>query len=144
VFTEEKHLTSSILGKRKTITRRVPIKDKISLRKQNEGIVPNVVHSFDASNISLLIKELLKNKHNINILTIHDCFACSGNDVELMVFNVKLAFSILYSNKCFVNDYHNFIVDYIIKSGYTVVNNVVYLKSKKNTYITYSTYFRGF
>jgi hypothetical protein len=131
VFTEEKTITSKILGKRKSITRRTPIVDEINLKKQNEGIVPNIVHSFDASNISLLIKELLKNKHNINILTIHDCFATNANNVELMVFNVKVAFSMLYSNKSFVDNYHNFILDYIVNSGYTVVNNVVYLNGKK-------------
>lgn len=37
----------------------------------------------------------------------------------------------LYSNKSFVNNYHNFIIEYIINSGYTVVNNVVYLNGKK-------------
>jgi len=131
VFTEENELNSSILGKRKSITRRVPIKDKINLRKQNEGIVPNLVHSFDASNISLLIKELLKNKHNINILTIHDCFACLSNNVELMTWHVKVAFSLLYSNKTFVNDYHNFIIEYLIKSGFTILNNTVYHNNKK-------------
>jgi hypothetical protein len=126
VFTEEKVLSSSMLGKRKTISKRVPIKDMINLKKQNEGIVPNLVHSFDASNISLLIKELLKNKHNINILTIHDCFATNANNVELMTLHVKVAFSMLYSNKSFVNDYHNFIIEYIIKSGFSVINNTVY------------------
>jgi DNA-directed RNA polymerase len=131
VFTLEKELASSILGKRKSIIKRTPIKDKINLKKQNEGIVPNIVHSFDASNISLLIKELLKNKNNINILTIHDCFACLGNDVELMSFNVKLAFSMLYSNKNFVNNYHSFIIDYIIKNDHSVVNNKVYFNGKK-------------
>ena len=45
-------LVTSILGKKKYITIRKPIKDKINLRKQNEGIVPNITHSFDASNIS--------------------------------------------------------------------------------------------
>jgi DNA-directed RNA polymerase, mitochondrial len=144
VFKKEKELTSTILGKRKSVTLRIPIKDKINLKKQNEGIVPNIVHSFDASNISLLIKELLKNKHNINILTIHDCFACLGNDVELMSFNVKLAFSMLYSNKSFVNNYHDFIIDYITKNNHYVVNNLVYFNDKKVATLPNSPCFKDF
>jgi DNA-directed RNA polymerase, mitochondrial len=144
VFTEEKELISSILGKRKSITRRTPIKDKINLKKQNEGIVPNVVHSFDASNIALLVKELLKNKHNINILTIHDCFATNANNVELMSWHVKFAFSMLYSNKSFVNNYHNFIIEYIVKSNFDVINNIIYLNGKKVAKLPKPPIFVGF
>lgn len=144
VFTKKEKLSSNLLGKRKTITKRIPIKDKINLKKQNEGIVPNIIHSFDASNISLLIKELLKNKNNINILTIHDCFATSSNDVDLMVFNVKVAFSMLYSNKSFVNDYHNLIIDYVVKSKYKIVGNVVYIEDGKKVKLPTPPTFENF
>jgi hypothetical protein len=50
------------------------IKDKIDLRKQNYGIVPNIVHS--ASNIALLVKGITANfnkNYQINLLTLYDC-----------------------------------------------------------------------
>jgi DNA-directed RNA polymerase len=124
-------LTTTILGKRKSITIQKPIKEKINLRKQNEAIVPNIVHSFDASNISLLIKELIKNNNNINILTIHNCFATHANNVELMRYHVKLAFLLLYFNNNFINYYHNFIIDYVKKSGFIIESNYVWISTKK-------------
>jgi len=117
VFTTKVELVSTFLGRKKSITIRKLIKGKINLKKQNEGIMPNLVHSFDASNIALLIKSLLNDQKNINLLTIHDCFATSANDVDLMVFQVKLAFLQLYSNNNFVDSYHNFILEYIKRSG---------------------------
>jgi DNA-directed RNA polymerase len=87
-----KTISSSLQGRRKSISIRKFVEDKIDLRKQNEAIVPNLVHSFDASNISLLIKGLDDVQNNINMLTIHDCFATDANNVDLMVLHVKMAF----------------------------------------------------
>lgn len=54
------------------------------IRKQNNAIVPNVVHSFDASNIALLVENISSNfsDNKMNLLTIHDCFATNANDVD--------------------------------------------------------------
>lgn len=131
--TIKRELITSIVGERHSITIKELNKDIIDLRKQNDAIVPNVVHSFDASNIALLIKNLSSNftDNKMNLLTIHDCFATNANDVDIMVLNVKLAFIALYSNKSFIDDYHNFILDYIKKSGYCIIEK--YYKSKDIT-----------
>jgi DNA-directed RNA polymerase len=130
----ERELTTSILGKRKSITIKSPIKDETDLRKQNNAIVPNIVHSFDASNIALLVKGLTEEYKNINLITIHDCFATNANEVELMVLQVKLAFLSLYSQQSFVESYHQFILDYIRKTGNIIVNN---LSDKNGTILSY-------
>jgi DNA-dependent RNA polymerase len=132
VETKRKIIPSNIIGKKSSITILRYNKDKINL-KNNEAIVPNLVHSFDASNISLLIKQLLNTNNNINILTIHDCFATNSNNVDLMSFNVKLAFALLYSNKKFLYDYHNFIIQYIDKLGISInhIDNYICLNNKK-------------
>lgn len=82
------------------------------IRKQNNSIVPNVVHSFDASNIALLVENLSSNFINkkMDLITIHDCFATNANDVDEMVLKVKLSFIALYSDRSFIKDYHNFIL----------------------------------
>jgi len=120
-----RELTTSILGKRKSISIKELDKDKMDLRKQNNAIVPNLVHSFDASNISLLVKNLTDDfnpMHKINLLTIHDCFATNANDVDFMILQVKLAFLELYSDESFITSYHNFILDYIKKTGNIIIN----------------------
>jgi DNA-directed RNA polymerase len=119
---KKRELTTSILGKRKSITIKEMNKLEPDIRKQNHAIVPNIVHSFDASNISLLVKNLSNNftENNFNLLTIHDCFATNANNVDKMTFNVKLAFIALYLDKSFIDSYHSFILDFIIKTGYLI------------------------
>jgi len=126
---KERELTTSILGKRKSITIRSPIKEETDLRKKNNAIIPNIVHSFDASNIALLVKGLTEEFKAINLITIHDCFATNANEVELMVLQVKLAFLLLYTQQSFVKSYHQFILEYIRKTGNIIV------KSEKNSTI---------
>jgi DNA-directed RNA polymerase len=102
--------------------------DKISSKRQNDGIMPNLVHSMDAAHIAILIKNVLKIK-NIDILTIHDCFATTGNHVEFMRYHVKLAFSIIYSKQDFIENYHNFIIEYLTKAGFRIEDNCVKVPS---------------
>jgi DNA-directed RNA polymerase len=62
-----------VLGKNKSISINKKT-DQINIRKQNLGIMPNIVHSMDANNICLLIKNI-NHLNKIDIFTIHDCFA---------------------------------------------------------------------
>jgi DNA-directed RNA polymerase len=98
-------------------------KEEIDIRKQNNAIVPNIVHSFDAANISLLVKIVSSNfdTRKMNLLTIHDCFATNANDVEKMRSGVKLGFLAIYSEKSFIDSYYDFIIDFIKKTGYNII-----------------------
>jgi hypothetical protein len=49
-----------------------------------------------------------------------------------MVLSVKLAFLKLYSEKSFINSYHEFILNFIVKGGYLIEE-----KSKKDEIISY-------
>lgn len=119
---KSRDLTTSILGKRRGITLREMDRNVTDIRKQNNSIVPNVVHSFDASNIALLVENISSNfsVNKMNLLTIHDCFATNANDVDEMVLKVKLAFIALYSEKSFIDSYHNFILEFINKTGFII------------------------
>jgi hypothetical protein len=48
-----------------------------------------------------------------------------------MVLQVKLAYLLIYSKNDFINSYHNYIIDYIIKSGYYIENNKVIIQKNK-------------
>jgi DNA-directed RNA polymerase len=120
---------SSILGQKRGITLQKPNKNKIDLAKQNAGIMPNITHTLDAANISLVIVDCLNiQKHlnndlNIELITIHDCFGCQSNYTELVKTEVKLAFIKLYADTDFVKNYHDFILEYLKKSGFYLINN---------------------
>jgi DNA-directed RNA polymerase, mitochondrial len=119
----KEELVTNILGKRKSITINKIDKNTINLQKQNSGIVPNLVHSLDASNIALLIKKWDTNLKDIDILTIHDCFGCQGNNVQIMLLEIKLAFLSIYGNGKFISSYHKFILEYVSKSGFEILDN---------------------
>jgi DNA-directed RNA polymerase len=120
---------SSILGKKRSITLQKADKNKIDLAKQNAGIMPNITHTLDAANISLVIvdclniQKVLNNGLNVNLITIHDCFGCHANYTDLVKTQVKLAFIKLYADTDFVKDYHDFILEYLKKSGFYLINN---------------------
>lgn len=116
-------------------------KEDINIRKQNNAIVPNIVHSFDASNIALLIKSITSSytDNSMNLLTIHDCFATNANDVEKMEFLVKWAFMNLYLDKSFIDNYHDFILDYLIKIGFKIDEKYSESKKKIKKYVEVNT-----
>jgi DNA-directed RNA polymerase len=117
IKTKSVTLKTRISNKNKSVNIVKPT-NEIDLIQQNNGIVPNIVHSMDASNISILINNLIKSKNNIDISTIHDCFSSQANNVELMSYEVKAAFLHLYRNQKFVNEFHEFILEHIKKLGF--------------------------
>ena len=75
---------------------------------------------MDASNISILINNIIKNNNSIDISTIHDSFSTQANNIELLSYEVKVAFLHIYKNQNFINDFHDFLLDHIIKLGFLV------------------------
>jgi len=57
--------------------------------------MPNLIHSLDASNIHLLCEKL----KDIPLYTIHDCFASTPNNMEVIEKMVKFAFIEIYFKK---------------------------------------------
>jgi len=74
---KKRNLETFILGKQKTVTITEMDRNLTDLRKQNNSIVPNIVHSFDASIISLLLENISSNftLNKMNLITIKDCLA---------------------------------------------------------------------
>ncbi|MFO0003063.1 MAG: DNA-directed RNA polymerase, partial [bacterium] len=81
--------------------------DFICKRKQQNGLMPNIIHSMDASNITCLIDSLTKVcEAPISLLTIHDCFGTHAQDVPLIQQYVKRSFAELYVKKDFIEEFH--------------------------------------
>ena len=70
---------------------RKPLKNKINLRKQNHGVIPDLIHTLHASNISILLDKIIKDNYSINLLTIQDCFATNANHVADLTYRIKIA-----------------------------------------------------
>jgi DNA-directed RNA polymerase len=83
---------------------------------------------MDASNIVLLIKEVI-NKYHFDVLTIHDCFGVHANFVETLSYIVKETFIAIYGDKKTIDRFHSHIINNI-KAAYP--GKVINDKSAKN------------
>ena len=71
------------------------IKDRFDLVKQSNALMPNLIHSLDASSIALLYERLSEN-NTYNLFTIHDCFHVTTDKVELLINLLKAVYVKIY------------------------------------------------
>lgn len=101
---KKKVISISIFGK----TKKIVIKentDKIDKGKQIQSIIPNIIHSLDATHLMNIIKNAINENFN-PVITIHDCFGTLPNYMGSLEYRVKKEFVLLYSDNKFLNDYH--------------------------------------
>ena len=79
--------------------------DKMDTLKQKQSIIPNIIHSLDASHLSSLINSAEKDNFG-PIVTIHDCFGTLPNLMGTLEYRVKKEFILLYSESKFLSLYH--------------------------------------
>ena len=103
-----KKIKTSLIKKSKPINILLPT-DQIDYKNIKTGLMPNFIHSLDASNIHLLIKNIktFLPKKNINLYTIHDCFASDYKNIALIELLVKHSFVELYFKKNYLETIHN-------------------------------------
>ena len=117
---KSKQIKTRLIKKAKPINILLPT-DQIDYKNIKTGLMPNFIHSLDASNIHILIKNILKYlpKQNINLYTIHDCFASVNDQMDIVETLVRKAFSALYFEKnylaeldvCLVNQIKSYGID---------------------------------
>lgn len=73
------------------------IKDEFDRVKQRNAIMPNLIHSLDASSIALLNEFLSKNTDRVDIYTIHDCFAVTANNIDTWIKQLKNVYLYIYT-----------------------------------------------
>jgi len=88
----------NFLGKNRTAVLRkwTDVKDT---RREVQAIIPNIIHSLDASHLRMLI-----NKWDKYILPIHDCFGTHPNDMFKLSELVRETFVLLYSDMNFLKN----------------------------------------
>lgn len=109
---------------RKTIVLRNKIKNNnneyvVDRRKQVESIIPNVIHSLDATHLMFVIKECI-NTNILPIITVHDCFGTLPNQMFHLEQIVKKQFIVLYTKENFLNKFHKKLLDSIEDNNYII------------------------
>ena len=76
--------------------------------------MPNLIHSLYAGNIHILVKNLNKyGLKNINLYTIHDCFATDYKNMAFLEILIKKSFTDLYFNQNYLIKINNSFRDQI-------------------------------
>jgi len=105
--TISKKIQNNIFKNTRPISIRIPTQS-INYRSIKTGLMPNFIHSLDASNIQLLVKYIkILNIENINLYTIHDCFASDYKNMFLIELLVKKSFADLYFKINYLELIHN-------------------------------------
>lgn len=130
---ESKTLTHNLIkGNKEGKTRIViPISTgEVDNVKRAQSFMPNLIHSLDSTNIQLLVEGLVSDNSDINLYTIHDCFATTTSDALMVNRRVTDAFiSIYFRDETYLETMHRHFIE-SIKSCYTIhtdVDNTQYI-----------------
>ena len=110
----------------------------MDIAKNIRAFMPNLIHSLDATSLSLLVNNYfnLYDNNVKNIYGIHDCFATTFNNMTFIIENLKLIYIFLYSNKKYLKELDDNIINHIknyIDANFDgeTVKKVTFLDSKK-------------
>ena len=88
--------------------------------KQQQSIIPNIIHSLDASHLVTLIN--IAKKDNFGpIITIHDCFGTLPAYMAELEQRVRKEFILIYSNENFLEAFHKNILYTIESNNYKII-----------------------
>lgn len=91
------------------------LKDVFDSNKQLTSTMPNLIHSLDATSLALLHDQFRQTDKNINIFTIHDCFAVTCNNVEKLITLLKIYLKI-YSDSIYLEELDKYIRTILINN----------------------------
>ena len=125
----EAHKASIRSGnKPKTIVLRKTNRDKPDYRKQNQAIIPNIIHSLDASHLINLI-----NRANLNgltnVISIHDCFGIHPNKMNSLKQLVITEFINLYTEDDFLAKFHKQVMKSLVDNKYEIITTTNKIKN---------------
>lgn len=108
------------------------VKGKYDLRKQKRGVRPNIIHSLDGSVIAKLYNSL----DNVDLYTVHDCFAVTADNVPILIYKLKKTYIDIYSDNRYLLNFDKDIRMYINKKKgnnvYDLNDNYVNIITSKN------------
>lgn len=94
--------------------------DEMSKVKQKNAIIPNVIHSLDASHAYSIILESSKNMGK-NVISIHDCFGSHPNDMAEIHHIVRKTFILQYTENDFLKEFRERIINLIKLDDHEII-----------------------
>jgi DNA-directed RNA polymerase len=95
-------------------------RDKYDNAKQIRALMPNLIHSLDASSLSLLYKKFREFYSNPQFLAIHDCFGTTTDKVHKLKTILASVYMNIYSNDPYLYKFDKDILNYTQQAGRNV------------------------
>lgn len=99
---------------RKSFSLNYVYKNVFNKPKQSRALMPNLIHSLDATSLALLYKKY--SVVNKSFYSIHDCFAVPAPQVETLVDLIQSVYLDIYSNHVYLKDFDDCVIRNIEKS----------------------------
>jgi len=77
--------------------------DRVKMPKSENAVSPNIIHAMDATHLMQTVL-MLDDNDVTDIMVVHDCFATTIDNVELMSACVRTTFRDLYTDYCLYTD----------------------------------------
>ena len=92
-------------------------KNVINKSKQIRSLMPNLIHSLDASSLCLSVnmfyQEKIQQNKVFNFFGIHDCFAVTCNNVSRLIKIIKLVYIKIYTEDNYLRRFDQGVIDSI-------------------------------
>lgn len=87
--------------------------NKLNTTKQVRAFMPNLVHSLDAASLALLAEHYFNGDQSKNFYAIHDCFAVTANNVDMLIKYLKLVYIKIYTEDHYLRNLDKEIIQHI-------------------------------
>jgi len=112
------------------------IKDKYSKTKQIRALMPNLIHSLDATSLSLLCNNFYRNFKGAQFYSVHDCFGTTCDKVPILKTMLASVYTELYSNEPYLKRFDECVLNGIkYSTNYTFDSKTRKLYLDKQEYI---------
>lgn len=85
-------------------------KDQINRRKNTSSLMPNLIHSLDATSMILLFDKFSKlYTYSGNFYSVHDCFATTCEKVPSLMTLLRNVYAVLYIENQYLRQFDKYI-----------------------------------
>jgi DNA-directed RNA polymerase len=87
----------------------------VNKNKQIRALMPNLIHSLDATSLFLIIDKFYHedSSKRINFFSIHDCFAVTSNNISSLIKMMNLVYIKIYSEDTYLKRFDEGIINSI-------------------------------